>query len=95
MESKKINKFEMDMCSGPILQKMLIYAVPLMFSGVLQLMFNAMDIVVVGKFSGDNSLAAVGSNSSIIGLLTNLFVGMSVAANVLVARFYGARTERL
>ncbi|HIV85674.1 MAG TPA: MATE family efflux transporter [Candidatus Monoglobus merdigallinarum] len=94
MESKKINKFEMDMCSGPILQKMLIYAVPLMFSGVLQLMFNAMDIVVVGKFSGDNSLAAVGSNSSIIGLLTNLFVGMSVAANVLVARFYGAKDRK-
>ncbi len=59
-----------------------------------QLMFNAVDIVVVGKFAGDNSLAAVGSNTSIIGLITNLFVGLSVAANVLVARFYGAKDEK-
>ena len=92
--SEKVNKYEMDMCRGPILKKMLIYAIPLMCSSILQLMFNAVDIVVVGKFAGDNSLAAVGSNTSIIGLITNLFVGLSVAANVLVARFYGAKDEK-
>ena len=93
--SEKVNKYEMDMCRGPILKKMLIYAIPLMCSSILQLMFNAVDIVVVGKFAGDNSLAAVGSNTSIIGLITNLFVGLSVSsANVLVARFYGAKDEK-
>ena len=92
MNSKtNTKKYEMDMCSGPILQKMLLYSLPLMASGVLQLMFNAVDIVVVGQFAGDNSLAAVGSNTSIIGLITNLFLGLSIAANVLVARFYGAK----
>ena len=84
----------MDMCSGPILHKMLLYSLPLMASGVLQLMFNAVDIVVVGQFAGDNSLAAVGSNASIIGLITNLFLGLSIAANVLVARFYGAKDTK-
>ena len=54
------------MCSGPILKKMLLFAFPLMCSGVLQLLFNAADIIVVGRFAGDNSLAAVGSTSSLI-----------------------------
>lgn len=94
MNKTTTKKYEMDMCSGPILQKMLMYSLPLMASGVLQLMFNAMDIVVVGQFAGDNSLAAVGSNTSIIGLITNLFLGLSVAANVLVARFYGAKDTK-
>lgn len=86
-------KYEMDMCSGPILKKMLLFAIPLMCSSVLQLLFNAADIVVVGRFAGDNSLAAVGSNTSLISLLTNLFIGLSVGANVLVARYYGAKQE--
>lgn len=66
------------------------FTVPLMCSSVLQLLFNAADIIVVGRFAGDNSLAAVGSNSSIIALLTNLFIGLSVGANILAARFFGA-----
>lgn len=86
--------YQMDMCSGSILKKMLLFAVPLMFSSILQLLFNAADIVVVGRFAGDNSLAAVGSTSSLINLLVNLFVGLSVGANVLVARFYGARQDK-
>ncbi len=81
------------MCSGAILPKLLQFALPLMFSSILQLLFNAADIIVVGRWAGDNSLAAVGSNSSIIGLLTNLFIGLSVGANILAARFYGAREE--
>ncbi len=86
-------KYEIDMCNGPILKKMLLFAIPLMFSSMLQLLFNAADIIVVGQFAGGNSLAAVGSTSSLINLLTNLFIGLSVGANVLVARYYGAKQE--
>ena len=86
-------KYEIDMCNGPILKKMLLFAIPLMFSSILQLLFNAADIVVVGRFAGDDSLAAVGSTSSLINLLTNLFIGLSVGANVLVARYFGAKKE--
>lgn len=86
-------KYEMDMCNGSILKKMLLFAVPLMFSSILQLLFNAADIVVVGRFAGDDSLAAVGSTSSLINLLTNLFIGLSIGANVLVARYFGAKKE--
>ncbi len=86
-------KNEMDMCSGPILKKILLFSIPLMFSSILQLLFNAADVVVVGKFAGDNALAAVGSTGSLINLLTNLFIGMSIGANVLVARYYGAKQK--
>lgn len=87
-------KYEIDMCSGSILKKMLLFSIPLMFSSILQLLFNAADIIVVGRFAGDNSLAAVGSTSSLINLLVNLFIGLSVGANVLVARYYGAKHEK-
>lgn len=83
-------RYELDMCSGSIFKKMLVFALPLMCSSVLQLLFNAADIVVVGRFAGDNSLAAVGSNTSLINLLTNVFIGLSIGANVLAARHYGA-----
>lgn len=89
--SSKTKQYEMDMCSGPILRKMLMFALPLMLSSILQLLFNAADIVVVGKFAGDNSLAAVGSNTALINLLTNLFIGLSIGANVVAARHYGAK----
>lgn len=87
-------KYEIDMCNGPILGKMLMFAVPLMCSSMLQLLFNAADIVVVGRFAGENSMAAVGSNTALINLLTNLFVGLSIGANVLVARCFGGRDEK-
>ncbi|MCM1174808.1 MAG: MATE family efflux transporter [Blautia sp.] len=87
-------KYEMDMCSGSILGKILLFTLPLMCSSLLQLLFNAADIIVVGRFAGDNSLAAVGSTSSLINLLTNLFMGLSVGANVLVARFFGAKNQK-
>lgn len=82
------------MCSGPILKKMLVFAVPLMCSSMLQLLFNAADIVVVGRYAGDNSLAAVGSNSSLINLLVNLFVGLSIGSSVTVGHYYGAKQEK-
>lgn len=91
MMSSKTKQYEMDMCSGPILRKMLMFALPMMLSSILQLLFNAADIVVVGKFAGDNSLAAVGSNTALINLLTNLFIGLSIGANVVAARHYGAK----
>ena len=87
--SKTGNKYEMDMCNGPLLGKIIIYAVPLMLSGILQLLFNAADIIVVGRFAGNHALAAVGSTSALINLLVNLFIGLSVGTNVLVARYYG------
>lgn len=81
----------MDMCSGSIFGKMLLFTIPLMLSSMLQLLFNAADIVVVGNFAGDNSLGAVGSTGSLINLLTNLFIGLSVGVNVLIARYYGSK----
>jgi Na+-driven multidrug efflux pump len=87
-------KYEMDMCSGSVFKKMIFFAVPLMCSSILQLLFNAADIVVVGRFAGDNALAAVGSNTALINLLTNLFVGLSVGGNVLTAQYYGAKKEK-
>ena len=93
MEKTEKRKYEMDMCSGSILGKILLFALPLMFSSILQLLFNAADIIVVGRYAGDNSLAAVGSTSSLINLLTNFFLGLSVGANVLVARYCGAKKD--
>ena len=86
--------YTIDMCNGAILKKMLVFTIPLMFSSILQLLFNAADIIVVGRFAGDNSLAAVGSTSSLINLLINLFVGLSIGANVLVAKYFGAQKEK-
>lgn len=80
-----------DMCSGPILRKMIIFTLPIMFSGLFQLLFNATDIIVVGRFAGDNALAAVGSNTALINLMTNLFIGLSIGANVVAARYCGAK----
>ena len=82
--------YEMDMCSGPLLGKILVYAIPLMLSGILQLLFNAADVIVVGRFAGHESLAAVGSTSALINLLINVFIGLSIGANVLVAQYFGA-----
>ena len=81
----------MDMCNGPILRKMIVFTLPIMFSGLFQLLFNATDIIVIGKFAGDNALAAVGSNTALINLMTNLFIGLSIGANVAAARYCGAK----
>ena len=85
--------YEMDMCNGPILSKVLVYAFPLMLSGILQLLFNAADVIVVGRYAGSQSLAAVGSTSALINLLVNVFIGLSVGVNVLVAQYYGAKKD--
>ena len=93
MKQEKNKSYSIDMCNGKLLPKILMFSLPLMCSGVLQLLFNAADIVVVGRFGSEHSLAAVGSNTSLINLLTNLFVGLSIGSNVLAARFYGAKSE--
>ena len=86
--------YEMDMCSGPLPGKVLRFAIPLMLSSILQLLFNAADVIVVGRFAGSTSLAAVGSTGALTNLLTNVFLGLSIGTNVLVARYYGARQEK-
>lgn len=89
MFGKKKN-YEMDMVNGPILSKIIVFSLPLMLSGILQLLYNAADIVVVGRFAGSQSLAAVGSTGSLINLITSIFMGLSVGVSVVVAQFYGA-----
>ena len=74
----KNNKFEIDMCNGSIMDKLISFALPLMVSSILQLMFNAVDIIVIGRFSGSQSLAAVGSTTALIAVFTNLFIGISL-----------------
>ena len=81
----------MDMTEGPLLTKVLFFAMPIMLSGILQLLFNAADTIVVGRFAGNEALAAVGSVGSLNNLIISLFIGLSVGVNVLVARFTGAR----
>ena len=93
MEKKIQKSYEIDMCNGPLLGKIMLFTLPLMLSGILQLLFNAADVVVVGRFAGNEALAAVGSTGALTNLLVNLFIGMSVGANVLVARYYGGKQE--
>ena len=82
-----------DLTSGPMLQKIILFSIPLAASSILQLLFNAADVVVVGRFAGSTALAAVGSNGSLINLLVNLFVGLSLGANVVAARCFGAKDD--
>ena len=83
-----------DLTSGPMLKKIILFSLPLAASSILQLLFNAADVVVVGRFAGSTALAAVGSNGALINLLVNLFVGLSLGANVVAARCFGARDEK-
>ena len=88
--AKEKKGYQIDMCNGPLAGKLLLFALPLILSSLLQLLFNAADVVVVGRYAGREALAAVGSTSSLINLLVNLFVGFSVGTNVVVARDMGA-----
>jgi len=91
--NKSPSRYEMDMTSGPILPKMIRFSLPLMLTTILQLLYNAADMIVVGRFAGATALAAVGSTGAISGLLVNLFLGLSVGANVMVAQYYGANLK--
>ena len=83
-----------DLCARPLLKKTILFALPLVLTSVLQLLYNAADIIVLGRFAGENSgtsVAAVGSTGALINLITNLFIGLSVGALAVVARYVGAR----
>lgn len=88
------NKYEIDMCNGTIMDKLVSFSLPLMLSGILQLMFNAVDGIVVGRFAGSQALAAVGSTTALINMFVNLFMGISLGTNVLAARFFAAGKDR-
>ena len=83
-------KYEIDMSRGPMLMNLLRFSMPLLLTGVLQLFYNAADIVVVGRFSGSDSLAAVGSTGSAVNLIINIFTGLSVGTAVAVSKAFGA-----
>lgn len=88
-----VKSIQINMTEGPIFSKLLKFSIPLIFSSLLQLLFNAADIVVVGRFAGDNALAAVGSTGSLINLLVNLFQGLSIGTNVVAAHYFGANRK--
>lgn len=90
----KTSKYEIDMYNGSILDKLVSFSIPLMLSGILQLLFNAVDIIVVGQFTGNEALAAVGSTTALINVFVNLFIGISLGASVLAARFYATGQEK-
>ena len=90
----KSSSYEIDMLNGPVFMPLIKFAMPLMLSGILQLMFNAADVIVVGRFAGDAALAAVGSTGSLTSLIINLFMGLSIGSNVMAARYYGAQDYR-
>ena len=89
-EDRAVARSNMDMTKGPIFSKMILFALPLMASGILQLLFNAADTAVVGRFTGPEALAAVGSNGPLINLIVTLFMGLSVGTNVLTAQYLGS-----
>lgn len=89
---KQKKKFEIDMCNGNLFTKIIIFSIPLMLMGMLQLFYNAADLIIVGKFSNDpDALGAVGSTSSLINLVVTLFMGLSVGTNVSCAKLLGAK----
>lgn len=87
------NKNQIDMLNGPTLSKILLFALPLAASSILQQLFNSADYAVVGRFAGSEALAAVGANSSVINLLIGLFVGLSIGANVVIANYIGQQKK--
>ena len=84
----------LDLTSGPFLKKIFIFAIPLVFTGLLQLLYNSADTAIVGKFAGPEALAAVGSTGSLINLIINVFMGMSMGAGVMAARHIGANDKK-
>lgn len=92
-QSRAATGVKVDMVHGPLLGKIIMFALPLMGAGVLQQSFNTVDVTVVGRWCGSAALAAVGSNGMIISLIINLFIGISVGANVVISHYIGRRDE--
>ncbi len=83
-------KYEIDMCRGPLFKKIVLFSIPLILTGILQIFYNAADVIVVGQFAGKEALGAVGSTGSLINLITNLFMGLSIGTSVVVSNYYGS-----
>lgn len=94
MRASRQRSYELNLTEGSIFNKIILFTVPVMFTNLLQLLFNTADIVVVGRFSGSDALAAVGATSTLTGLMVNLFIGISIGANVLASRYYGAGNDK-
>ena len=94
MEKHTQKSYRMDMTEGPLTSKIIKFTIPVMLSGILQLLFNTADVIVVGRFTGKTALAAVGSTGSLINMLISLFMGLSIGTNVLVARYQGAKDDK-
>ncbi len=93
-ENEKSKKYELDMCNGPLTPKILLFAVPLVLSGILQLLFNATDMIVIGNYAEDNALAAIGATSALVNFFVNISIGISIGSNVIVARYFGAGKDK-
>ena len=89
VKAKKRSR-EVDMLHGPLLKKIVLFALPILATGILQQLFNAADVAVLGRFDTSEALAAVGSVGPVIGLLVNLFLGLSTGANVVLASLIGS-----
>lgn len=90
-----MKKYELNMSEGKIFRNIIIFSVPLILSSLLQLLFNAADMVIVGRFDGEGALAAVGSTSSLINLIINVFIGYSTGSSVVISRYFGANDDKL
>ena len=93
MSAGSDRKFRMDMCHGPLFSKIVLFSVPLFLSQMIQLLFNAADLIVVGRYAEHEAMAAVGSTASVTFLLINVFFGLSIGTNVMAANFYGAKDD--
>ncbi|MBR4072998.1 MAG: MATE family efflux transporter, partial [Clostridia bacterium] len=91
-----MKKTRIDMCNGPMFGKMISYTIPIIFTGILQLLFNAADLIVVGRFSlhGSNSVAAIGATGALCNLLVNFFIGCSMGSGVVVAQAIGGKNYK-
>ena len=89
-----INRYNMDMCNGPLLGKMIRYAIPLALTYILQLTFHAADLIIIGNFGSYKSMASIGTTADLVNLMVNMLVGISVGANVLAAQYYGAKDRK-
>ena len=93
-QEKTNSTVRIDMLHGGIFRKLLLFALPLIASGILQQSFNSVDVAVVGQFASSQALAAVGSNGLVISLIINLFIGISIGANVVIAHYIGRQDEK-
>ncbi|MDO4491409.1 MAG: MATE family efflux transporter [Lachnospiraceae bacterium] len=90
----KQSKYEIDMCQGPLLKKMILFALPLMATGMLQILFNAVDIIVVGRFTGSSAMAAVGATTALVNIFVSFIIGVSMGANVLAGQSYASGNHK-